>query len=194
MIRQDDNYILKSDMKTPQTECEKFAARLIEAMLDNGQQSQRKSATGVTTIELKKVAGVTNEMARRYTLGQAWPDNEKMAKIARWLKVREAWLRYNEGPKRLGEENLGDGAKYQVADSADHYAHLNTNDMILLRDSIKKVSDLLFMFEGKEPDSEDVARGAVALFNRASKAGEKISEISPTEVTSICEAAFSHRS
>lgn len=86
-------------MKKHQTESKKFAARLIEAMLDIGQSSTRKSATGVTTSNLKVVAGVTNEMARRYTLGTAWPDNEKMAKIAKWLNVRQEWLRYGEGPK-----------------------------------------------------------------------------------------------
>lgn len=87
-------------MKSPQSECLKFSARLIEAMLDAGQQSLRKSQTGVTTLKLKEVAGVTNEMARRYTLGLAWPDNEKMAKIAAWLDVRQAWLQYAELPKQ----------------------------------------------------------------------------------------------
>jgi len=87
-------------MNKHHTECLKFAARLIEALLEAGEKSTRKSATGVRTTKLREVAGVTNEMARRYTLGTAWPDNEKMAKIARWLRVRQEWLRYGEGPKK----------------------------------------------------------------------------------------------
>lgn len=94
--------IIITFMTTSDTECAKFAKRLITAMLDAGQESVRKSETGVTTATLREVAGVTNEMARRYTLGKAWPEHEKLVKIAKWLGVREGWLRYGELPMKPG--------------------------------------------------------------------------------------------
>lgn len=116
-------------MKTSQPECQKFAARLIEAMLESGQKSQRKSQTGVTTLALREIAGVTNEMARRYTLGLAWPDNEKMAKIARWLGVRQAWLQYGESPKKLAQ-NINETVSLY---NTDQLSALNVRQIELLQ-------------------------------------------------------------
>lgn len=122
-------------MKTSQPECEKFANRLIEAMLEAGQHSQRKSKTGVTTLQLRKVAKVTNEMARRYTLGLAWPDNEKMARIARWLGVRRSWLQYNEGPKRLNSASyISESDGIYIPSSA--VSQLDNPQIILLQDCL----------------------------------------------------------
>ena len=141
-------------MKTSQPECKKFAARLIEAMLEAGQHSQRKSKTGVTTLHLREVAKVTNEMARRYTLGQAWPDNEKMVRIANWLGVRRSWLQYNEGPKHLNTEggiNEADGT-YRTS----QIPQLNNEQVILLQDC------LLFTLTCKEKYNTHLGESAIA--------------------------------
>lgn len=174
-------------MRNEQTECKKFAARLIEAMLENGQQSQRKSATGVTTLKLKDVAKVTNEMARRYTLGQAWPDNEKMPKIARWLGVREAWLRYGEGEKYPQDESK----KHQVAlpgSTGDNSfvtveepeIYLNPFHITLLQDCMAHVVETRDL-SGFEFSDRIAAKAAAVLFNHCVKYKTKPNEI-PEEV------------
>lgn len=66
---------------------EDFALRLNELM----------SERGLTIGQLKDAAGVTYEMARRYTLGTAKPRDEKMLKISEWLNVSPAYLDYGIG-------------------------------------------------------------------------------------------------
>ena len=146
-------------MKTSQPECQKFATRLIEAMMEAGQNSRRKSQTGVTTLTLRDVAGVTNEMARRYTLGQAWPDNEKMAKIARWLGVRQAWLQYGEAPKSPYQINEG-GSAYNAMQPMG----LDAKQIELLQESLIYVMQL-----GTQPceglDPRQQAKATAVFFN-----------------------------
>lgn len=77
-----------------------FSARLREAMLDEGHVARRGAASGVDVQSLKVVAGVTAEMARRYTIGEALPDPDRMVKIADWLGVRLPWLRDGTEPRR----------------------------------------------------------------------------------------------
>jgi transcriptional regulator with XRE-family HTH domain len=61
-----------------------FAARLTDEM----------SKKGLSVKDLSASAGVTYEMARRYTLGTAKPRDEKLERIARLLGVQPAWLEY----------------------------------------------------------------------------------------------------
>lgn len=174
-------------MKTPQPECLKFAERLIEAMLDKGQHSQRKSATGVTTLELKKVADVTSEMARRYTLGLAWPENERMAKIARWLDVREAWLRYGELPKtNNGEIQESKSADIYVIDEPE--AFLNPQRIALLQDCMTYVVDTKNLM-GFSISERAVAKAAAGYFNHCIKRGITPSEISEDVRDAVLSAA-----
>lgn len=156
-----------------------------------------RKAAGLSQVQLGEQAGYSQNAISKMEAGGA-ERPRKLDRLASILRVSEIELLYGEsdGAQVSGDEHSDQPA---VSDAIGSYGSagpttLNTNDMMLLRDSITKVSDLLFMFEGQEPSSEDVARGAVALFNRASKAGKVISDISPTEITSICEAAFSPRS
>jgi transcriptional regulator with XRE-family HTH domain len=76
---------------------EEFAERLVQVMRDRGYLSQRGAQSGVDVGPLSKYAGVSREMARRYTEGSALPDPNRLQKIAQWLNVRPAWLRDGEG-------------------------------------------------------------------------------------------------
>lgn len=64
-----------------------FASRLNDLLLKKG----------IGVKELSDIAGVTYEMARRYTLGTAKPRDEKMLKISSQLHVSPAWLDYGIG-------------------------------------------------------------------------------------------------
>jgi transcriptional regulator with XRE-family HTH domain len=74
-----------------------FAERLVKRMSARGMQSARNAKSGVDVGPLAKAAGVSREMARRYTQGSAVPDVDRMKKIADWLEVRVTWLRDGEG-------------------------------------------------------------------------------------------------
>jgi transcriptional regulator with XRE-family HTH domain len=78
------------------------AARLVKRMRDMGRGARRSSSTGVDVKALAAAAGVTVEMARRYALGEALPDPDKLDKIAQWLGVRVAWLRDGDGDTARG--------------------------------------------------------------------------------------------
>lgn len=79
---------------------QQFATRLVKAMRDGHYLSRRGAASGVDVGPLARIAGVSREMARRYTEGGALPDPNRMQLIADWLQVRIAWLRDNEGDMR----------------------------------------------------------------------------------------------
>lgn len=68
-------------------------------MLDKGLRSARGATAGVDVAPLAKAAGVSREMARRYTDGKALPDLNRMQKMATWLGIRLPWLRDGEGEK-----------------------------------------------------------------------------------------------
>jgi transcriptional regulator with XRE-family HTH domain len=79
-----------------------FAARLVKAMLAAGHRSMRGAKAGVAVAELAAAAEITREMARRYVLGEAIPDTDRLDKIAGWLGVKVAWLRdgdADQGPR-----------------------------------------------------------------------------------------------
>jgi hypothetical protein len=107
----------------PSSSKKAFAARLKEALLDAGHQSSRNSRTGVNVAPLAQAARTTREMARRYVLGSALPDPNKVDLIADWLKVRTAWLRDGEGHKERGrgiviEVREPGGKPYLLTDEA----------------------------------------------------------------------------
>lgn len=73
-----------------------FSQRLIQAMLDKGYHSSRRSASGVDAAPLAKTCGVSTEMARRYLVSGAMPDSEKLPVIANWLGVDFNWLVFGD--------------------------------------------------------------------------------------------------
>ena len=176
-------------MKTNQPACETISAILTEAMLEAGQHSQRKSKTGVTTLHLRKVARVTNEMARRYTLGLAWPDNEKMVRIARWLGVRRSWLQYNEGPKRLnsaGYINESDGTYTPIP----QISQLDNLQIILLQDCLSFTQQCKQQYE--TPLNERAsAKVAASFFNHCLRTQTTPQQIPIEVVMAVLNASIS---
>lgn len=53
--------------------------------------------TGTSITQLQDAAGVSYEMARRYTLGTATPRDNKVEKIAEYFQVSPSYLKYGEG-------------------------------------------------------------------------------------------------
>lgn len=80
------------------TEAKAFAHRLVEVLLERGFVAQR-AKSGVDVKELRNVAQVSHEMARRYAEGIAMPGADKIRAIANWLGVNVGWLRDGAGPK-----------------------------------------------------------------------------------------------
>lgn len=74
-----------------------FAERLREQLILAGHRAKRSAKSGVDVSWLAKQAEITREMARRYVLGIALPEPDKINKIATALGVRVAYLRDGEG-------------------------------------------------------------------------------------------------
>ncbi len=85
-----------------------FARRLIALLKQAGLESCRAKA-GVKTSKLAEISNCSQQMARRYVLGEALPDVEVIFKIAQWLKVSPGWLLFggdSEVPNNFEEKNL----------------------------------------------------------------------------------------
>lgn len=82
-----DNLLLmveNTDNKGLPIKYPEFAARVQEAMAEYN----------IATKDIQKALGITYEMARRYTLGQAMPRSEKMSLLAAALNTDPAQLQY----------------------------------------------------------------------------------------------------
>ena len=74
-----------------------FSKRLVELMIRKGLASSR-SAAGVNFSQLAKAANCSNQMARKYTLGEALPDPDTIIKIATFLEASPGWLLFGDNP------------------------------------------------------------------------------------------------
>lgn len=72
-----------------------FSKRLNSSLQKEGYSSNR-SKIGIEVNQLSKVAGVSYQMARKYTLGMALPDYHIIPRIAKWLNVSSSWLLFGE--------------------------------------------------------------------------------------------------
>ena|SRR3990167_8117324 len=54
------------------------------------------SKAGVKTKKLAEISGCSEQMARRYVLGEALPNIDIIYKIAIWLKLSPGWLIFGE--------------------------------------------------------------------------------------------------
>ena len=72
-----------------------FAARLRDAMIATGHNSQR-SASGVNIHKLAEITGYSPQICRKYLRGQAIPEPTKLAEIAEKLLVSPGWLLFGE--------------------------------------------------------------------------------------------------
>lgn len=87
-------------------------------MIDAGHRSARNAQGGVAVAPLAKAAKTTREMARRYALGKAIPDTNRIDAIANWLGVRVAWLRDGEGESRAAPVARQPASVYGLSDEA----------------------------------------------------------------------------
>lgn len=72
-----------------------FSRRLKKLMEEAGYSSSR-SKTGVRLNKLAEVSGCSQQMARRYVLGEALPEIDVTFKIAKWLNISPGWLLFGE--------------------------------------------------------------------------------------------------
>lgn len=72
-----------------------FSKRLVESLEKKGFTSTR-SRSGVDFSKLAKAVDCSNQMTRKYALGQALPDAETVLKIAHYLDVSPGWLLFGE--------------------------------------------------------------------------------------------------
>lgn len=75
---------------------EGFARRLNMALDEAGVPPKHQGRQ----TETAKLFGVTQGSSRKWLVGDAYPDVEKVRDIARKLKVRVEWLLYGDGPMR----------------------------------------------------------------------------------------------
>jgi len=78
----------------------RFSERLTELMQQAGFGSQR-SQMGVKIAKLAEVSCCSQQMARRYTLGEALPSIEVIDAIAKWLQVAPGWLLFGDPEEGL---------------------------------------------------------------------------------------------
>lgn len=92
-----------------------FSKRLIELLERKGLSSTRSTA-GVNFNELAKAVGCSNQMARKYTLGQALPDADTILKIAHYLNASPGWLLFGENPTAPIDANQSElvGIDYEL--------------------------------------------------------------------------------
>jgi transcriptional regulator with XRE-family HTH domain len=124
------------------TEAKAFANRLVEVLLEKGFVAQR-AKSGVDVKELRTVAQVSHEMARRYAEGIAMPGADKIRAIANWLGVNVGWLRDGAGPKyQEGQERPAQAAASMAGAQAEYVMvprydlNDNSHDLILHSDQV----------------------------------------------------------
>jgi transcriptional regulator with XRE-family HTH domain len=61
--------------------------------------SSSRSTSGVRLNILAKIAGCSQQMARRYAIGEALPEVDVIYKIAKWLDVSPGWLLFGDETK-----------------------------------------------------------------------------------------------
>ena len=84
-------------------------ARRLTSLMQQANLGSSKSKAGVKISGLAEISGCSNQMARRYVLGEALPDIDVTYRIAKWLNVSPGWLLVGEEgdiPNNLGQKNL----------------------------------------------------------------------------------------
>lgn len=81
-----------------------FSERLNLKLKEFGLHSKR-AESGVQLTELSKVAGVSYQMARKYSLGLALPEPDVAIKIAQWLNISSGWLIFGEDNQQNGNNH-----------------------------------------------------------------------------------------
>lgn len=108
-------------------------------MLSKGLLSERSKA-GVKIDKLSKVCDCSQQMARRYVLGEALPDIEIIVKIAKWLNVSPGWLVFGtdaaDKPGYVGDKET----LVCIAPDLLEYILLKSAPLFLLMDDTKELT------------------------------------------------------
>lgn len=92
------------------------------------------SRNNLSVKQLSLAGQVTYEMARRYTLGTAKPRDEKLLRIAEWLKVPPAWLDYGEEDAHpTVKANRDIALTEELVDIEGEFSNLSDNEKRLIR-------------------------------------------------------------
>lgn len=82
------------------TELEEFAARVSQERREKAARERRD----ITQRDVADAVGTTNASVSRWEAGQNWPDDDALAKLAKYFGVTRAWLRYGEEPRLAAVE------------------------------------------------------------------------------------------
>lgn len=85
-------------MKTRKQLLAAFANRLVDVLKAKGHLSD-VAVSGVKTKVIAEKLACSIQIARRYTLGEAFPEIEQLIKLANWLDVSPGWLLFGEEKK-----------------------------------------------------------------------------------------------
>ena len=101
-----------------------FAERLRNALI-NSDYSSRRSAYGVNINKFAAMTGYSTQICRRYLRGEAIPEPNKLAEIAKELNVSPGWLLFGDcHSMRDGEEN-----KITISKDLLHYIFTHANSL-----------------------------------------------------------------
>lgn len=77
--------------------------RILRARLESG--ARQSPPRVITQEEVGEAMGVTGAAVSSWEAGQAWPRLGAIGKLALVLGVRKAWLAFDDGPMRSGEDS-----------------------------------------------------------------------------------------
>ncbi|MFZ9036128.1 MAG: helix-turn-helix domain-containing protein [Francisellaceae bacterium] len=149
-----------------------FSRRLVERMIKKGYGSCASKAK-VTIKELAEVAECTPQMARRYALGEAFPDAVTIYHIAKWLDISPGWLLYGEeGDKNTKFKKLDKNMiDYLIAKSA----HLLTGGLNNQKEVLKFIFDLAYGISKMDISDEMIKK----MIDLSIKSAECFSHLKP---------------
>lgn len=78
-------------------EREQFSERLKQALKDAGEKSESPAALARAFNRRYPGKPVSEYAARKWLLGEAIPNQDKLRVLAQWLRVTNDWLRFGDG-------------------------------------------------------------------------------------------------
>ena len=82
-----------------------FGERVLRARLEYG--ARLNPPRSVSQVDLGEMIGLSGQAVGTWEAGKKEPDLDTIARLARVLGVRAAWLAFNDGPMRADEGGQG---------------------------------------------------------------------------------------
>jgi transcriptional regulator with XRE-family HTH domain len=101
-----------------------FAERLRVSLID-GDYGSNRSAYGVNVNKFARMVGYSPQICRRYLRGEAIPEPNKLAEIAKELKVSPGWLLFGD----CHTSNSDDENKITINKDLLHYIFTHANNL-----------------------------------------------------------------